>query len=90
VAVLGATAGPWGTRLAQASLRQVLHTCGALVMPAPTVFIAHAADRFDADGSLADQGTVRSLQCFVLAFERWMTRLSPTIAQAPATLAVAH
>lgn len=54
VAVLGASSGPWGTRLAQASLRQVLHTCGALVMPSPTLFVANAASRFDAHRTLTD------------------------------------
>lgn len=77
VAVLGASSGPWGTRLAQASVRQVLHTCGALVMPAPTLFIANAATRFDEHGALSDAATAQSLQRFVLAFDRWMTRMAP-------------
>jgi chromate reductase len=77
VAVLGATVGPWGTRLAQASLRQVLHTCGALVMPTPTVFVAGAADRFAENGTLTDPATAQALQRFLLAFERWMTRMTP-------------
>ncbi len=76
--VLGASGGPWGTRLAQASLRQVLHTCGALVMPAPSVFVANAAVRFDADGRLIDAATAQSLQRFVLAFGQWIERLAPT------------
>lgn len=79
VAVLGASSGPWGTRLAQASLRQVLHTCGALVMPTPTLFVANAAGRFDADGTLADLAIVQSLQSFTLAFERWMERMAPPL-----------
>lgn len=77
VAVLGASSGPWGTRLAQASVRQVLHTCGALVMPAPTLFIANAATRFDEHGALSDATTAQSLQRFVLAFDRWMARVAP-------------
>jgi chromate reductase len=90
VAVLGASAGPWGTRLAQASLRQVLHTCGALVMPTPTLFIANAASRFDENAALADHASRQSLQRFVLAFEQWMARVSPTTAKPQAALAVAH
>jgi chromate reductase len=77
VAVLGASSGSWGTRLAQASLRQVLHTCGALVMPAPTLFVANAASRFDANGTLIDFATIQPLQNFMLAFERWMERVTP-------------
>ncbi|MGN6705226.1 MAG: NADPH-dependent FMN reductase [Rhodanobacter sp.] len=76
VAVLGASSGPWGTRLAQASLRQVLHTCGALVMPGPSLFVARAADRFDARGWLTDTSTLQSLQSFLLGFEGWMERLA--------------
>lgn len=87
VAVLGASAGPWGTRLAQASLRQVLHTCGALVMPTPTLFVANAASRFDGNGSLADPATGQSLQRFALAFEQWMARVSPTSAQPQTAIA---
>jgi chromate reductase len=87
VAVLGASSGPWGTRLAQASLRQVLHTCGALVMPTPTLFMANAASRFDADGSLIDLAAVQALQGFVLAFERWMERLAPPLARPEVAMA---
>jgi chromate reductase len=88
VGVLGASSGPWGTRLAQASLRQVLHTCGALVMPAPTLFVANAASRFDAGGTLTDLATVQSLQNFMLAFERWMERVAPSFDRLePAALA---
>lgn len=83
VAVLGVTGGSWGTRLAQASLRQVLHTCGALVMPAPSVFVAHAASQFDDAGMLADPALTTSLQAFLLAFERWMLRVAPVAAIEP-------
>jgi len=79
VAVLGISSGPWGTRLAQASLRQVLHTCGALVMPAPSLFVANAAMRFDDDGRLVDPAVIRSLQNFMLAFEQWLQRMTPPI-----------
>ena len=77
VAVLGASSGPWGTRLAQASLRQVLHTCGALVMPAPTVYVAHAAERFDASGELIHPATQATLARFMAGFVDWIARLRP-------------
>lgn len=76
VAVTGASAGPWGTRLAQTAVRQVLHACGAVVMPAPTLFVANAAARFDASGQL-DAVTTQSLQRLVLAFGDWMDRVTP-------------
>ena len=77
VAVLGATSGPWGTRLAQASLRQVLHTCGALVMPAPTLFVAHADQRFDAQGTLRDPALSVSLARFTESVAGWTARVAP-------------
>jgi chromate reductase len=87
VAVTGASSGPWGTRLAQASVRQVLHTCGALVMPAPSLFVARAAERFDAQGGLTDVATLQSLQSFLLAFESWMERLAaPKMDTTPALI----
>ena len=82
IAVLGASGGPWGTRLAQASLRQVLHACGALVMPTPTVFVANATARFDDKGVLTDLTTARSLQQFLLAFDHWLTRVAPPTSEA--------
>jgi len=74
VAVLGASSGPWGTRLAQASLRQVLHTCGALVMPSPTLFVAHADTRFGAQGELSDPTLQASLSRFMESFAGWVRR----------------
>jgi chromate reductase len=90
VAVFGASTGPWGTRLAQASLRQVLYAGGALVMPTPTLFIANAATRFDEDGRLSDAATGQSLQRFMLAFERWMQRMTPAIVEPAAATAAIH
>jgi chromate reductase len=82
VGILGASGGPWGTRLAQASLRQVLHACGGLVMPTPTVFVANATTRFDDRGTLTDPSTAQSLQRFVLAFEHWLLRMAPSANEA--------
>jgi chromate reductase len=77
VAVLGASSGAWGTRLAQASLRQVLHTCGALVMPSPTLFMARAAEHFNAQGELADEAARASLERFLRGFAGWIDRVAP-------------
>jgi chromate reductase, NAD(P)H dehydrogenase (quinone) len=77
VAVLGASSGPWGTRLAQASLRQVLHTCGALVMPAPTIYVARAAEHFDAHGELIHEATRAALDRFMAGFAGWIARVRP-------------
>ena len=84
VGVLGASSGPWGTRLAQASLRQVLHTCGALVMPSPTLFVANAPQRFDAQGTLADPALEEALRRFMGAFCDWIGRVTPLPVSVPA------
>ena len=62
VAIVGATSGRWGTRLAQAALRQTLIACEVALVPAPMLFIASAHDAFRTDGSLADQGAEASLE----------------------------
>lgn len=72
VAILGATVGPWGTRLAQAGLRQALTACGALVMPTPQIYLRNAADAFDIDGDLIDERTRASLTSFLASFRRWI------------------
>lgn len=71
VAVLGATVGPWGTRLAQAALRHTLAAMGARVMPQPMLFIAHADRSFDEQGRADDELRGR-LENFAGSFARWI------------------
>lgn len=71
-AILGASAGPWGTRLAQASLRHTLTACGAIVMPQPQIFVREAANVFDSDGALTDERVRHSLSAFVGSLHRWI------------------
>lgn len=83
VAVLGATVGPWGTRLAQAALRQSLMACGALVMPTPQIYLRNAADAFNSDGNLTDERTRASLTSFLASFREWIAMtLEPRLALA--------
>ena len=55
VAVIGSSAGMFGAVWAQAELRKVLAAMGARVAEVE-VAIGHAADKFDADGRLLDDG----------------------------------
>ncbi|WP_198683249.1 NADPH-dependent FMN reductase [Peristeroidobacter agariperforans] len=71
-AILGASAGPWGTRLAQASLRHTLAACGAIVMPQPQMYVREAANAFDSDGALTDERVRSSLSAFVGSFHSWI------------------
>jgi len=60
VAIMGATPGAWGTRLAQAAWLPVLRNLGARVYFGKQVHVATAAKVFDAEGVLIDD-KVRSL-----------------------------
>jgi len=72
VGIMGASGGRWGTRLAQANLRQVLTATESLVMPQPAIFIAEASRIFDQRGTLTDDITRRMLEKFLSAFDRWL------------------
>ncbi len=78
VAIMGATTGPWGTRLAQASLRQILVATEALVLPNPPLFIRNAASRFDDEGTLIDIDTRTRVQDLLMAFGEWIQLISPS------------
>lgn len=68
VAIIGATTGRWGTRLAQAALRQVLHATGSLVLPGPALFAAEAERLFDSAGRLIDPATRATLAAIMAGF----------------------
>jgi chromate reductase len=72
VAVIGATPGNWGTRLAQAALRQVLNATEARVMPAPMLFVARARASFDDRGQLQDAALATALRGVLDAFAQWI------------------
>jgi len=75
VAIMGVTAGRWGTRLAQAALRQVLTATESLVLPTPALFIHDAPRAFDAEGRLSDAATAKQLEHLLHAFARWIGRV---------------
>ncbi len=88
VGVLGATPGPWGTRLAQAELSRVLAATEAVVMPAPAIFLRGAAQLFDADGRLIDGDVRDRLTAFGAALARWIEGVShcfPHVDSSPTT-----
>jgi chromate reductase len=71
-AVIGASAGNWGTRLAQAALRQVLVATEARLLPAPMLYVARAEACFDPDGRLSDLKLQAALTQLIIAFEDWI------------------
>lgn len=62
VAIMGASSGRWGTRLAQAALRQVLHATEAIVIPQPALYVREATKLFDAEGRVIDASIQRTLE----------------------------
>jgi chromate reductase len=72
VAVIGASAGSWGTRLAQAALRQVLTATEARVMSAPMLFVARASECFDGGGLLRDPAIAQSLSRVIVSLKDWI------------------
>ena len=72
VAIIGATTGPWGTRLAQAQLRQALAALGARTLPAPMLFVRDASRVFDVVAGRHDDATQEKLRSVLVAFEAWI------------------
>jgi chromate reductase len=73
IAIVGASGGRWGTRLAQAALRQVLTSTESLVMPRPAMFVREAAGSFDETGRLIDASARAQLQTVLAEFAQWIT-----------------
>jgi chromate reductase, NAD(P)H dehydrogenase (quinone) len=73
IAIMGASGGRWGTRLAQANLRQVLTATESLVMPQPAIFVAESAKVFDDTGALLNDVLRQQLQKFMAAFDDWLS-----------------
>jgi chromate reductase len=74
IALMGATPGRGATIRAQAALRQSLGA-DAHLLGKPEVLIAQAHEKFDAEGRLQDEPTVRVLRAFLAAFAAWVQRL---------------
>lgn len=78
VAIMGASGGRWGTRLAQHALRQTLVATESLVMPTPALFICDADDLFDDSGGLNDMLARDSLHAFLTSLASWIGKFRPT------------
>lgn len=76
VAVIGASAGPWGTRLAQAALRQTLFAAESVVLPRVGLYVREAARVFDSNGRLIDPSIKKQLESLLTTFSRWIQAVS--------------
>ncbi len=74
-AIMGATAGTWGTIRAQMALRQICLNVNVLVLNKPEVLIARAGEKFDPDGRLIDEATRQLIRALLIALMQWTKRL---------------
>jgi NAD(P)H-dependent FMN reductase len=72
VAIIGATPGAGGTRLAQASWLPVFRVLGARVWSGRQLYVAGATQAFDAEGRLIDEKVRRLLSEYMAGFSKFM------------------
>ena len=74
-AVMGASPGAAGTVRAQADVRRVLLATLSRVLPYADVAVPAVAQKFDAEGRLADAQTEKIVRGFLVAFRDWIRQL---------------
>lgn len=74
VAIMGAATGPVGTARMQYELRRVMHGLEAQVLLKPEIFISNAKSKFDSEGRLVDEVTLKFIGDQMTAFERLIRR----------------
>ena len=74
-AIMGATPGLFGTVRSQQHLRQIAAALNLLVLAKPDVFIARAAEKFDAEGELTDERSREAVRKLLAALRDWTLRL---------------
>jgi chromate reductase len=72
VAVIGASGGRWGTRLAQSALRQVLFATESRVLPAPALYVSQSDRLVDEAGRLVDRRMEDQLRALLTSFAAWI------------------
>jgi chromate reductase len=75
VAIMGASMGAIGTARAQYDLRKVFVFLDAHVLNQPEIMVAAAHTRFDADGHLTDETTLKLIREQIVALKEWAMRL---------------
>jgi chromate reductase, NAD(P)H dehydrogenase (quinone) len=74
VAIMGATPGGGGTRMAQTAWLPVLRTLGTRAWFGKQLYVAKAAEVFDADGRLVDAKTSKLLAEFMVGFAAFVSK----------------
>jgi chromate reductase len=76
-AVMGASPGMTGTARGQSQLRQAFVFTNTYALLQPEVLVAHAHEKFDADGRLVHQATRDFLAIFLQHFTDLIARFAP-------------
>lgn len=74
VAIMGAATGPVGTARMQYDLRRILQFLDAQVLLKPEIFISNAKAKFDDEGQLVDETTLKFIGDQMTALERLIRR----------------
>jgi chromate reductase, NAD(P)H dehydrogenase (quinone) len=74
VAIMGASPGMTGTARAQSQLRQAFVFTNSYCMPRPEILVARCTEKFDAEGRLFDESTLKFLTSYMVAVSAWMRR----------------
>lgn len=74
VGLIGASGGPGGTRLGQAAWLPVLRVLGARPFFGKSVYVASAAQSFDAEGKLTDEKLRSVVSGYMAAFAGFVAR----------------
>jgi chromate reductase len=74
VAIMGAATGPVGTARMQYELRRILHGLEAQVLLKPEIFVSNAKAKFDSEGRLVDEATLKFIGDQMLALQRLIRR----------------
>ena len=72
MAVVGASGGRWGTRLAQAAVRQALFATESLLVTGPALYLAQTDAPFDSSGRLRDDAARSALRQILQALAQIM------------------
>jgi chromate reductase len=76
VALIGASPGQTGTARGQSQLRQAFEFTNSYCMPQPELLVFRAGEKFDPQGELTDETTIKYLSSFLVAFAAWVRRFS--------------
>ncbi len=78
VAMMGASAGRFGTTRAQLHLRQIFPYLDMRLMPQPELYLPNAGDAFDDTGALIDDAARESVRALLESLLDWTKQVGST------------